>query len=524
MRADGPRRLGGHQRRGDEAVRVHEASRRGRASAATASRSIRTTWPGGRASSTSSIASSSSPATSTSRCRATSSTSSPRRSTTAAGRSRARRSAILGRRLQAERARRPQLARRPMSSPARRARRRRPLPRSARRRRSPTRPGVVRERRRASTTLLGWADVDRRRDGARGDRLGDACTSAPTSSSTPSTARAGTRRASARSCGWGPAGRRARDRRRPAARPAAAGPDDRPRYYEEDPRVRREAESLVAAGRPVQVLGLRQAGRTRRRRRSTASGVHHLDVQRHQGAGLGVYLREYLSFLARAMCRRGPAAPPRAVRARPGPLAARLPRVRGAAAAAGRRAGPARSARGDAGVLPQPLPGRVEPARPSAAACSRSGCRSRRRPRPSRSTTAMRDRLVGLGVPAAKAGVVINSPSLGRFDAGGAPAPRVPRGRPAAAHLHRRADADLRARRRDRGGRPDRRRRPDLDVALRRLRPRRHRPGPGRPGGRPRHRRSGHVPRPHPDRGRARRGRRAPTSAWPRPATTSSPT
>ena len=71
VRADGARRLGGHQRRGDEAVRVHEVHARARASAATASRSIRTTWPGGRASSTSSIASSSSPATSTSRCRAT---------------------------------------------------------------------------------------------------------------------------------------------------------------------------------------------------------------------------------------------------------------------------------------------------------------------------------------------------------------------------------------------------------------------------------------------------------------------
>ena len=29
-------------------------------------------------------------------------------------------------------------------------------------------------------------------------------------------------------------------------------------YYEEDPRVRREAESLAASGRPVMVLGLRR--------------------------------------------------------------------------------------------------------------------------------------------------------------------------------------------------------------------------------------------------------------------------
>ena len=30
-------------------------------------------------------------------------------------------------------------------------------------------------------------------------------------------------------------------------------------YYDEDPRVRREAESLVAAGRPVDVYALRRA-------------------------------------------------------------------------------------------------------------------------------------------------------------------------------------------------------------------------------------------------------------------------
>ena len=70
-------------------------------------------------------------------------------------------------------------------------------------------------------------------------------------------------------------------------------------YYDEDPRVRREAESLVAAGRPVDVFGLRRPG-------DEAHGaldgvtVHRLDVQRHQGAGLGTYLREYLGFLVRA--------------------------------------------------------------------------------------------------------------------------------------------------------------------------------------------------------------------------------
>jgi glycosyltransferase involved in cell wall biosynthesis len=71
-------------------------------------------------------------------------------------------------------------------------------------------------------------------------------------------------------------------------------------YYEEDPRVRRQAETLVAAGRHVRVIGLRRAGDPVD---SELGGVriHHLDVQRHQGAGVGVYVREYVAFLLRAM-------------------------------------------------------------------------------------------------------------------------------------------------------------------------------------------------------------------------------
>ena len=70
-------------------------------------------------------------------------------------------------------------------------------------------------------------------------------------------------------------------------------------YYDEDPRVRRQAESLVATGRDVDVFALRRPG-------DHAEGevdgvtVHRLDVQRHQGAGIGTYVREYLSFLVRA--------------------------------------------------------------------------------------------------------------------------------------------------------------------------------------------------------------------------------
>jgi len=70
-------------------------------------------------------------------------------------------------------------------------------------------------------------------------------------------------------------------------------------YYEEDPRVRREAESLVAAGRPVLVLSLKGPELPVE---EVLQGVHvrRLDEQRHQGAGLGTYLREYVSFVVRS--------------------------------------------------------------------------------------------------------------------------------------------------------------------------------------------------------------------------------
>jgi glycosyltransferase involved in cell wall biosynthesis len=70
-------------------------------------------------------------------------------------------------------------------------------------------------------------------------------------------------------------------------------------YYEEDPRVRRQAESLVGAGRPVDVYALRRPGDSPA---GTIAGVEirRLNVQRHQGAGLPTYLVEYLSFLLRA--------------------------------------------------------------------------------------------------------------------------------------------------------------------------------------------------------------------------------
>ena len=71
-------------------------------------------------------------------------------------------------------------------------------------------------------------------------------------------------------------------------------------YYEEDPRVRRQAETLVAAGRPVRVIGLRRPGDPADTQLDEVR-IRNLDVQRHQGAGIGVYVREYLAFLVRAM-------------------------------------------------------------------------------------------------------------------------------------------------------------------------------------------------------------------------------
>jgi glycosyltransferase involved in cell wall biosynthesis len=70
-------------------------------------------------------------------------------------------------------------------------------------------------------------------------------------------------------------------------------------YYEEDPRVRREAEAVAATGRAVDVFALRRQGDPPD---EVLDGVrvHRLGVQRHQGAGVGTYLREYLAFFVRS--------------------------------------------------------------------------------------------------------------------------------------------------------------------------------------------------------------------------------
>ncbi len=70
-------------------------------------------------------------------------------------------------------------------------------------------------------------------------------------------------------------------------------------YYEEDPRVRREAEAVVASGRAVDVFALRRPGDPAAEVLDGVT-VRRLGVERHQGAGLGTYLREYLAFLVRS--------------------------------------------------------------------------------------------------------------------------------------------------------------------------------------------------------------------------------
>ena len=95
---------------------------------------------------------------------------------------------------------------------------------------------------------------------------------------------------------------------------------------------------------------------------------------------------EYLAFLGRAGVRADPGAPPPPLRAGPGPHPAGLPGLRGPAAAARRRAGDPRPARGDAGVLPEPVPRPGRPDRPPPAARAGGGADPVRHRGRSRST------------------------------------------------------------------------------------------------------------------------------------------
>jgi glycosyltransferase involved in cell wall biosynthesis len=70
-------------------------------------------------------------------------------------------------------------------------------------------------------------------------------------------------------------------------------------YYEEDARVRREAEALVARGWQVDIFGLRRHDEPEQEE-TDGVRLRRLPVSRHQGAGIGTYLREYLEFFALA--------------------------------------------------------------------------------------------------------------------------------------------------------------------------------------------------------------------------------
>jgi glycosyltransferase involved in cell wall biosynthesis len=190
-------------------------------------------------------------------------------------------------------------------------------------------------------------------------------------------------------------------------------------YYEEDPRVRREAESLVGAGRPVVVLGLRAVGGPAT---SEVAGVrvHHLDVQRHQGAGIGVYLREYVSFLVRAMVaavrlHRRERFSLVQVHSLPDFLVfAALPlRLVGVPVLLDLHEAMPEFFRSRFPRASNPLVHRLLVLQERLSVAMSTATITVNPP--------MRDRLVGLGAPEAKVGVVVNSPSLARFDAGAYP-------------------------------------------------------------------------------------------------------
>src|SRR4029079_9480323 len=187
-------------------------------------------------------------------------------------------------------------------------------------------------------------------------------------------------------------------------------------YYDEDPRVRREAESLVAAGRPVDVFGRRRDGDASH---GVLDGVtvHRLDVRRHQGAGLGTYLFEYLAFLVRASWALTRAYPRRRyalvqVHTPPDLLAfAALPlRLVGVPILLDLHEAMPEFFRSRFPRASNPIVPRLWlwSERISIALARRAVTVNQ----------AMADRLIRIGVPGHKVGVVANSPSLARFDPG----------------------------------------------------------------------------------------------------------
>ena len=190
-------------------------------------------------------------------------------------------------------------------------------------------------------------------------------------------------------------------------------------YYEEDPRVRREAESLVASGRPVVVIGLRRVGGEETGELAGVA-IHRIDVQRHQGAGIGVYLREYLSFLLRAMAlgvrlhRRERFALVQ-VHSLPDFLVfAALPlRLVGVPVLLDLHEAMPEFFRSRFPRAANPLFHRLLLIQERLSIAASTATIT--------VTASLRDRLIRLGVPERKVGLVVNSPSLGRFDASAHP-------------------------------------------------------------------------------------------------------
>ena len=208
-------------------------------------------------------------------------------------------------------------------------------------------------------------------------------------------------------------------RRRPTERPVVLVTHS---YYEEDPRVRRQAEAILAAGHPVDVISLRRPADLPD---DVISGVtvHRLDVQRHQGAGLGTYLGEYVAFFVRVALRLVRTQP----RRRYGLVqVATLPDWLVFAALPLRMTGVPVVL-----DLHESMPGFFRSRFPGAAnPLVHRGLLLAERLSIAAATQAitvndaLRDRLVGLGVKPGHIGVVRNTPSLARFDpAGHAPRP-----------------------------------------------------------------------------------------------------
>jgi glycosyltransferase involved in cell wall biosynthesis len=190
-------------------------------------------------------------------------------------------------------------------------------------------------------------------------------------------------------------------------------------YYEEDPRVRREAEAVVASGRPVDVFALRNPG-------DPATGVldgvriHRLDVQRHQGAGIGRYLLEYAEFFLRSLV-----ALTRAHRRRrytlvqvhsipDGLVFATLPlRMAGVPVILDLHEAMPEFFRMRFPAASNPVVQAALVAQERASIAFSSATIT--------VNDALGDRLVGMGVPADKVTITLNSPRLARFDAGAHP-------------------------------------------------------------------------------------------------------